>query len=182
MRMAQSQRLYGSAAESHSRRRRRASCTRPRRVPRASNRDYGPRWLSRTTLQLAAGTQQGCRWSRWEGGAEMSAKQEPGRRIIVGVDGSPSSKAALSWAVRQAEETDATVEAVIAWHYPVMVGGVPRRIRQRRRGATPAGSPLPVWLRFGCPGRTIGSAIDDRWAGRGRFRRPAPLPALGRAG
>ncbi|MGB6453275.1 MAG: universal stress protein [Streptosporangiaceae bacterium] len=55
----------------------------------------------------------------------MSAKQEPGRRIIVGVDGSPSSKAALAWAVRQAEQTDATVEAVIAWHYPVMVGGVP---------------------------------------------------------
>ncbi len=55
----------------------------------------------------------------------MSTKQEPGRRIVVGVDGSPSSKAALAWAVRQAELTGASVEAVMAWHYPVMAGGAP---------------------------------------------------------
>jgi nucleotide-binding universal stress UspA family protein len=55
----------------------------------------------------------------------MSEQPEQGRRIVVGVDGSPSSKAALAWAVAQAELTGATVEAVIAWHYPVMVGGVP---------------------------------------------------------
>jgi nucleotide-binding universal stress UspA family protein len=46
-------------------------------------------------------------------------------RIVVGVDGSPSSKSALAWAVEQAGRTGATVEAVIAWHYPVMVGGMP---------------------------------------------------------
>ncbi len=46
-------------------------------------------------------------------------------RIVVGVDGSPSSKAALAWAVEQAELTGASVEAVIAWHYPIMVGGMP---------------------------------------------------------
>jgi nucleotide-binding universal stress UspA family protein len=40
-------------------------------------------------------------------------------RIIVGVDGSPSSKAALAWAVQQAELTGGTVEAVIAWQYPL---------------------------------------------------------------
>ncbi len=56
----------------------------------------------------------------------MSEQQpEQGRRIVVGVDGSPSSKAALAWAVRQAELTGASVEAVIAWHYPAMVGGAP---------------------------------------------------------
>jgi nucleotide-binding universal stress UspA family protein len=55
----------------------------------------------------------------------MSEQQESGRRIVVGVDGSPSSKAALAWAVRQAELTGASVEAVIAWHYPVLAGGVP---------------------------------------------------------
>ncbi len=55
----------------------------------------------------------------------MSSHEEPGRRIVVGVDGSASSKAALAWAVRQAEITGASVEAVIAWHYPIMVGGVP---------------------------------------------------------
>jgi len=55
----------------------------------------------------------------------MPDKQAPGRRIVVGVDGSASSKAALAWAVRQAELTGAGVEAVIAWHYPLMLGGVP---------------------------------------------------------
>jgi nucleotide-binding universal stress UspA family protein len=45
------------------------------------------------------------------------------RRIVVGVDGSASSIEALQWAVRQAELTDAVVEAVIAWHFPVFLGG-----------------------------------------------------------
>ena len=38
-------------------------------------------------------------------------------RIVVGVDGSASSEQALRWALRQAELTGATVEAVIAWHF-----------------------------------------------------------------
>jgi nucleotide-binding universal stress UspA family protein len=46
-----------------------------------------------------------------------------GPRIVVGVDGSPSSMSALRWAIRQAGLTGATVYAVIAWHYPVAVGG-----------------------------------------------------------
>jgi nucleotide-binding universal stress UspA family protein len=46
----------------------------------------------------------------------------PGR-IVVGVDGSESSKAALRWAVHQAELTGAQVEAVSAWQYPPMIGG-----------------------------------------------------------
>ncbi|MGO8960475.1 MAG: universal stress protein [Streptosporangiaceae bacterium] len=53
----------------------------------------------------------------------MSEQQAPGHRIVVGVDGSPSSRAALGWAVRQAELTGASIDAVTAWHYPVMVGG-----------------------------------------------------------
>ena len=44
-------------------------------------------------------------------------------RIVAGVDGSPSSMSALRWAVRQAALTGAAVDAVIAWHYPVAVGG-----------------------------------------------------------
>ena len=43
------------------------------------------------------------------------------QRVVVGVDGSESSKTALAWAVRQAELTGAKVEAVTAWHYPVMI-------------------------------------------------------------
>lgn len=37
------------------------------------------------------------------------------RRIVVGVDGSPGSVAALSWACGLASETGAEVEAVTAW-------------------------------------------------------------------
>jgi nucleotide-binding universal stress UspA family protein len=44
-------------------------------------------------------------------------------RIVVGVDGSPSSEQALRWALRQAKLTGATVEAVIAWHFPFISGG-----------------------------------------------------------
>jgi nucleotide-binding universal stress UspA family protein len=56
----------------------------------------------------------------------MSEQQEsPAGRIVVGVDGSPSSKTALIWALRQAELTGASVEAVIAWHLPVAAGGIP---------------------------------------------------------
>ena len=40
-------------------------------------------------------------------------------RIVVGVDGSPSSKEALRWAVAQARLTGQPVEAVISWDYPV---------------------------------------------------------------
>jgi nucleotide-binding universal stress UspA family protein len=38
--------------------------------------------------------------------------------IVVGVDGSESSKAALAWAIRQARLTGAEVLAVTAWPYP----------------------------------------------------------------
>ncbi|HTX29614.1 MAG TPA: universal stress protein [Streptosporangiaceae bacterium] len=44
-------------------------------------------------------------------------------RIVVGVDGSPSSREALRWAVRQAALTAGTVDAVIAWDIPVLVQG-----------------------------------------------------------
>ncbi|SRR5579875_1780864 len=40
------------------------------------------------------------------------------RRIVVGVDGSPPSRAALRWAVGQAALTGAVVDAVTAWRLP----------------------------------------------------------------
>jgi nucleotide-binding universal stress UspA family protein len=40
------------------------------------------------------------------------------RRIVVGVDGSAPSQAALAWAVKQAALTGAVVDAVIAWEVP----------------------------------------------------------------
>lgn len=41
-------------------------------------------------------------------------------RIVVGVDGSEPSLAALRWAVRQAAVTGSSVEAVTAWHFPYL--------------------------------------------------------------
>lgn len=52
--------------------------------------------------------------------AQPSAEHE--HRIVVGVDGSGSSKAALAWAVRQAGLTGAVVEAVTAWEFPSAYG------------------------------------------------------------
>ena len=46
-------------------------------------------------------------------------------RIVVGVDGSDSSKAALRWAIRQAKLTGASVDAVTAWRYPAGYGWTP---------------------------------------------------------
>jgi nucleotide-binding universal stress UspA family protein len=50
---------------------------------------------------------------------DMAASQQHGdRRIVVGVDGSPSSREVLRWAVRQAALTGSVVDAVIAWRDP----------------------------------------------------------------
>lgn len=48
-------------------------------------------------------------------------RTEPSR-IVVGVDGSPSSKTALRWAARLAAATGATIQAVIAWELPQTYG------------------------------------------------------------
>jgi nucleotide-binding universal stress UspA family protein len=53
----------------------------------------------------------------------MSGSQAPAPRIVVGVDGSPPSIAALRWAIHQAELTGATIDAIIAWEFPVVAGG-----------------------------------------------------------
>ena len=44
-------------------------------------------------------------------------------RIVVGVDGSVSSEQALRWALRQARLTGAGIQAIIAWHFPLISGG-----------------------------------------------------------
>jgi nucleotide-binding universal stress UspA family protein len=45
-------------------------------------------------------------------------------RIVAGVDGSPPSVHALRWAARQAELSGGTLDAVIAWEFPMAAGGM----------------------------------------------------------
>lgn len=50
----------------------------------------------------------------------MQAEGSRRHHIVVGVDGSAPSRAALTWAIRQAQLTGAAVDAVIAWHQPTV--------------------------------------------------------------
>jgi nucleotide-binding universal stress UspA family protein len=68
-------------------------------------------WWPRTTLE---------RWP--EGVTTMNSRGQGFGRIVVGVDGSASSMAALRWAIRQAKLTGSSVVAVIAWHLPAGYG------------------------------------------------------------
>ena len=52
----------------------------------------------------------------------MSESDAGQHRIVVGVDGSESSKQALRWAARQAGFTGALLEAVTGWEYPAFYG------------------------------------------------------------
>ena len=51
-----------------------------------------------------------------------SVSQSGGGRIVVGIDGSPPSLDALSWAARQAELTAARLEVVMCWEWPSSYG------------------------------------------------------------
>ena len=55
----------------------------------------------------------------------MSSQGQDGGRIVVGVDGSPPSMAALRWAIRQAKLTRSSVDAVTAWRLPSTYGLAP---------------------------------------------------------
>jgi nucleotide-binding universal stress UspA family protein len=48
--------------------------------------------------------------------------------VVVGVDGSAESVAAVRWAARYAAATGARVRALLAWHYPGAVGGPPEGV------------------------------------------------------
>jgi nucleotide-binding universal stress UspA family protein len=55
----------------------------------------------------------------------MASRKIERRLVVVGVDGSPQSVAALHWAARYAGATGAAVRAVFAWHYPTAAGEAP---------------------------------------------------------
>lgn len=88
-------------------------------------------------------------------------------RTIVGVDGSPESRAALEWSTARAESTGSTVVAVATWEWP--------------RGF---GQALPIPVGYDPAGdarKLVGGIVDDT-----RTRHPdveiVPMVAEGRAG
>lgn len=92
-----------------------------RRTPAPAPEGKGPGWAVPATLPVRGRLPEaGHQNARTEKGEHMRAQSGTPPRIVTGVDGSASSVAALRWAVRQAELTGATVDAVIAWHYPVL--------------------------------------------------------------
>jgi nucleotide-binding universal stress UspA family protein len=53
--------------------------------------------------------------------------------VVVGVDGSASSRVALHWGLRQAQLSGSPVRAVIAWRWPVDYGSIPPAIEVELR-------------------------------------------------
>lgn len=110
----------------------------------------------------------------------MGDQREDAGRIVVGVDGSDSSKRALRWAVRQAELTGAAVEAVTAWDIPQFhgslawlppsssdEGALEARARQELEdavkevlGSRPPGEVRPV-VRYGTPASVLLEAARE---------------------
>ena len=73
---------------------------------------------------------------------------EPDRpKIVAGIDGSPSSFAALEWAARQADLTGSALVVVGAWHLPgtYAAAGITDRRPASSGTARPAAQPaLPI--------------------------------------
>ncbi|MEU9207744.1 universal stress protein [Streptomyces sp. NPDC048415] len=84
----------------------------------------------------------------------MSSEVSP-PLIVVGVDGSESSRAALRWAARQAGLTGAESRPMQAWRLPAIYGaaGLLRR-RLRETGASELAAhrrgDVPICLATGC--------------------------------
>ncbi len=55
----------------------------------------------------------------------MAGEETERALVVVGVDGSAESVAALRWAKRNAAVTGAQVRAILCWHYPSAVGPAP---------------------------------------------------------
>jgi nucleotide-binding universal stress UspA family protein len=55
----------------------------------------------------------------------MTTEGNARKLVVVGVDGSEESVAALRWAGEYAATVGATLRAILAWHYPAAVGPAP---------------------------------------------------------
>jgi nucleotide-binding universal stress UspA family protein len=79
-------------------------------------------------------------------------------RIVVGIDGSPGSRAALTWALREAAAHSARVQVVHAWHPPYVSG-------------LDGAKALPI----GLPEEAASQILDEALAGVGAHALPVPI-------
>ena len=103
-----------------------------------------------------------------------------GGLVVVGVDGSEESVAALRWAAYYATAAGATVQALIAWHYPDVAGAAPvgvapapvRHESEQRIRATldqavrqvypdPAAAGVQTRVAYGHPSQTLVEASKE---------------------
>lgn len=54
--------------------------------------------------------------------AQQAGAAPLAHRVVVGIDGSAQSRAALHWAIGYAQQTGAEVQAVAVWHQPLQFG------------------------------------------------------------
>jgi nucleotide-binding universal stress UspA family protein len=54
--------------------------------------------------------------------SDAKQDRDGGGRVVVGIDGSPSSLRALEWAARQTELTGGVLEPIVAWEWPTSYG------------------------------------------------------------
>ena len=69
----------------------------------------------------------------------MTSESDARPLVVVGVDGSEGSVAALRWAARYGAATKTPVRAVLVWHYPTTAsapppGHVPEEVQQEVEG------------------------------------------------
>jgi len=104
----------------------------------------------------------------------MAGEGEARQVVVVGIDGSAESVAALGWASRYAAATGAKVRAVHAWHYPAAFGIAPEgkapawvtaEVEQRMRDdlgkAVAQVYPDPADEQLKLPGRSDGLGHGD---------------------
>jgi nucleotide-binding universal stress UspA family protein len=96
-------------------------------------------------------------------GIQMAAA-DTGGRIVVGIDGSPSSERALRWAVDRAAVTGQVVEAVIAWNSPLS-SGLPVNYGAAQIGAVDWEGNARLVLR-----ESLGQVLSDEEAAQVRTR------------
>ncbi len=107
----------------------------------------------------------------------MAPEAPHGPRVVVGIDGSSTSVAAVRWALEYARATGGTLKAVHAWQLPRFFGAPspatprpdPRPMAEqvvatavdRAAGGMPPGVPVERRVMAGDPGRTLVEEARD---------------------